>query len=470
MNLPRTATLLALLAAAHAACGIPDKLCIGDCPDATGADAGDSLTEMGSTLVPMDDESTGEPPDTHGDVSTTTPMTGAEETSAGEPLTCDLQPNFDPLGGCGDGVPNPGELCFIEGFGTSFPQGVVSTVPVRIADSTDLLVAHKDRTVTAVQDGPDPDLDLTQQTWPFDFPPGKLVLTGAGDLDGDGSVDAVGRNKSAMGDGDTVEVIRIAADGSLLGETNFDVGTISQGPVVVDWNADSHLDLVVLVEPGADQQNVILLAGDGLGGFVPGPIHGFTQTSGLFAVGSLDADGVANDLVLGGFDGALDFFVFDPEGPDAPDGVGFDHNIGPDVLLRGLEVSDLNGDGLGDVVVLHDDLVSDTSVVTVLLQDPGTPEPTFAASRHGVLCGATALALGDLDGDGAVDIVTAGVTENLATIRRNDGAGGFDQVTVVNLPALASELHVADFTGNGAADIVTVDWTMGVVAYLANSP
>lgn len=457
MNLPRASTLLVLGSLALPAC-VPGKFCIGDCLDTDDGSSG--AASGGQSETGADDPSTGDVVDPSV-TSTTMPPD-----PTGEPLqTCELVDDFDPYAGCGDGVPHPGELCFIEGFGTSFPAGVLGALPVAIdGGGADVVVSHPDRTVTAVLDGVDPDLDLSKKTWPFDFPPGALTLTDVGDVDEDGHLDVVGRNASATGD--TVEVVRVAGDGSFLGETNLSVGTLLFGPAVVDWDQDGHLDLAVITPPAEHPgENVILLRGDGTGAFTPEPAFGVDVSDELFAIGALGpADAVRNDFVFAGTDGE---FTVQISGP-GDNTIAVD--LGPGASYRAIEISELDGDGRGDIAVLVEDTLSGTTAVAVLLQI-GTPaEPDFAVTRWPVRCGATTFALGDLDADGALDLVAGGPDSTRVTMRRGDGEGHFEPIVHFDLISAPERLHIADFTGNGSADVLIVTPAEGTLNIASSSP
>ena len=168
--------------------------------------------------------------------------------------------------------------------------------------------------------------------------------------------------------------------------------------IAADLNGDGRPDLAV---PLRGEHAVAVLFNDGKGGFLPAPGSPFSTGANLpFAVAAGDFDG----------DGTRDLAVVTYSGNVADasqDGV---------VVLRGrsfqkawsgktghaptaIAVGDVNGDGIDDIAVCNEGGAD----VTVLLgsknglrEAPGSP---FAAGPH-----PSGVALGDLDGDGHADL------------------------------------------------------------------
>ncbi len=81
------------------------------------------------------------------------------------------------------------------------------------------------------------------------------------------------------------------------------------------------------------------------------------------------------------------------------------------------------------------------------------------------------LAVGDLDGDGDLDIAVANAGDDTLTLLHNDGAGAFS-ASVLTLPAGAapSRIAVGDLNGDGTADIVLATSAPSDVTVLLYQP
>lgn len=72
------------------------------------------------------------------------------------------------------------------------------------------------------------------------------------------------------------------------------------------------------------------------------------------------------------------------------------------------------------------------------------------------------LGLGDLDGDGNLDLITDGVsgTDGYTTVRLGDGKGSFGEGTsFYSQPGASRGLDLGDVDGDGVLDMVTVSYT-----------
>jgi hypothetical protein len=281
---------------------------------------------------------------------------------------------------------------------------------------------------------------------------GSLItpeLLVAGDFNQDGKMDL-----AVNGTGfDVVCILFGDGQGGMTLGGHFPVDTLSKGLEVGDVNRDGHLDLVNCANWGYDET---VLLGDGLGAF-----HVAAPPS------EIDGDGEPVRLLLRDFnnDGLLDIFVNAPDDSSAllffGDGKGNFPAPAAEVedlsgSPYGMDAADLNGDGKLDVVIGGPTQEAGTNI-NVLLGD-GTGE--FIASTFGVQDQASSNKIGDLNNDGIPDIVVAGslptnTTGNFISTYLGNGRGVFalSQTLQLGPGNLKGDIALGDFDEDGNLDV-----------------
>jgi hypothetical protein len=445
---PRLPLVLALLSAAPG-CNLLDKYCVGDCPEAqTDGDATASVTAT---------EATFDPSATTGEATTTAPLDDAPSDCA------DLEDTIVAVAGCEDGSAAPGELCYLFGGGSfEYPDGVVSIAALQLdAAGDDILLVHEDGIVMRSLYAAGPGLSPSDSDWATSFGPGTLQLSGVGDFDEDGVLDVAAR-LTADG-GDTIQVLRLDGAGGLASASTLMTAPALSAPKVADYDADGHLDLVV-----ADQQtgDVNVLHGDGVGGFVADLEFSYTGAKGRHVLVAFGDDKIRDDFAFAAPNGDLTLYhhMIGSEGFEVV-------KIG--TKIHDLAAADMNGDGHEDVVALVDG-PSGHSEIAVVLQVPVNPDGVmgFVTSYYPVHCGATVLAVGDVDADGLLDVVTISSDSpiSLATILRGDGLGLFSGVMSVQVGGPVDDLQLADLNSDGGIELITMSREAGSYGVILSSP
>jgi hypothetical protein len=120
-------------------------------------------------------------------------------------------------------------------------------------------------------------------------------------------------------------------------------------------------------------------------------------------------------------------------------------------------VGDLNGDGIPDIVTANriDDTVS-----VFMGNGDGTFEPpaTYAIGDR-----VWAVTLADVTGDGRLDILTANKGSNTVSILLNDGNGSFQPQIVIPTGTRPSAATVADLNGDGIPDLIVDNYAADTV-------
>ena len=269
-----------------------------------------------------------------------------------------------------------------------------------------------------------------------------------GDFDGDGAQDLAVANQIA----NTVTVY--LGDGLGGFTRNGDV-TVADGPMAIvaaDLNRDGAIDLAVLGTGGASGSPgyVTVLLGDGRGGFA----RELDVAAGTYALNFI----AQANLAVGEFsgDGSPDLAVTDRGNHSViillGDGVG-GFSRGPELFLERspdfVAVGDFNADAAQDLAVADD--TADT--VTVFLGD-GSGDFVQAASVD-TGAGPTALAIGDFNSDGRQDIASADVYAGIR-ILVGDGRGGFTTSGEIAAAEGPASITAVDFNGDGVQDLVAV--------------
>jgi hypothetical protein len=229
-----------------------------------------------------------------------------------------------------------------------------------------------------------------------------------GDLNSDGRLDIATANLVA----NTVSVLLRTGAGSFAPKTDYPTGAGPRSVAIADLNRDGRPDLVTA---NGNDSTVSVLLGTGAGGFAPQSHYPAGEVPLSVAIGDLNADGHPDLAVV--------------NGGTTAGGIGV-NRVG--VLL---------GTGAGSF-------------------------PTHTDYPTGDL--PSAVAIGDLTGDGRPDLATANLAGTVSVLQ-GDGSGIFLGRNDYPTGIAAMSVAIGDFNADGFLDLATASRTVNTVSVLVNT-
>ena len=286
------------------------------------------------------------------------------------------------------------------------------------------------------------------------------------DVNGDGKPDVLTVNPNAY----TVSLLLGNGNGGFALQANSP-STGASGPafamVVADVNGDGRPDVFTA---NSSNSTVSVLLGNGSGGFAlqaNSPGTGPNSSPIGITVADANGDGKPDLLTANQNTGTVGVLLGDGGG-------GFTLQANSPSLdarsfPRGVAVADVNGDGKPDLLTSNEN----TSTVSVLL---GNGSGGFVLQANSPSTGPNSvprsLVVADVNGDGKPDVVTANQnTDNVAVLLGN-GNGGF--ALQANPPSVGTSsqpfsLVVGDVNGDGKPDLLTANYGSDAVGVLLNA-
>lgn len=273
--------------------------------------------------------------------------------------------------------------------------------------------------------------------------------------------------------GNSISVLRISTTGEFAAPLTIPVGIAPNAVVLADFDGDDLTDIAVAnaatdeIGPLADENGRLLPGSCSLilqtqtGGFIKVATLPTGGNPEAIAVGNLDTDGLPDLVFVHPYadEGQIVIYCraadgsFDVANPRPPITVGFKPSA--------VAIGDIDGDGRKDIVVANS-MSDDVSVVRQLpngqFAQPGRALPV-GTSPYGVL-------VIDVDDDRKPDIVTVNQGSNDVTVLRGIGDGAFLPATSIVTGSYPSSLVAGHFDADGAIDLVTADLNDGTVSFL----
>ncbi|WP_341899605.1 FG-GAP-like repeat-containing protein [Synechococcus sp. UW140] len=304
----------------------------------------------------------------------------------------------------------------------------------------DIITANRNSDNTSVLLGNGDGTFQTQQTFAAGSQPQSGTL---GDVNGDGKLDIITANFTS----NNASVLLGNGNGTFQTQATFATGINPRYVTMGDVNADGKLDIVIANSSSA---NCSVLLGNGNGTF---------QTQATFAIGNRPSSVTLGDL---NGDGKLDIITSNEDSDDSSVLLGngngtfqtkVDFAMGDGALS--VTLGDVNGDGRLDIIAAN----YNSDNASVILGTGGSamfatfsPQQTFTTET-----GPFSVALGDVNGDGRLDIITANSASNNASVLLGNGNGTLQGQQIFATGQNPNSVALGDVNNDGKLDLITAN-------------
>ena len=225
--------------------------------------------------------------------------------------------------------------------------------------------------------------------------------------------------------------------------TSLTLGESPQGVVLADFNGDEHLDAAV----SSGRTKVYVLFGDGTGALTAQPeLTAAANFTSDIDSADFNEDGHP-DLVVASSDtsnpGKISVFLNSGTGTFTGP-VSYDTQV----FTRGFVIADLDGDDNLDLVV-------GTQNSSIIQRFFGDGQGAFTAASNIALASPVSLIGGDLNEDGAIDLVVRqlGFSDFKILLNMNNDTGDFAEPVSVALDGPVGDIRAFDFDADGFLDL-----------------